>query len=431
MSDEAKSLKDWITKHGGFVNESLEVRTTESGYRGVYTRDCISKGKLLLRIPDACVIQFSPETSKFSASVELMVRLMEERKKEDSTYKPYLESLPANIESLLDWSPEEMENLSGTHLYTTAKSDCGGAMLLHNYTNNVKPKLSIAFENAEFLFAAKAVTSRSFSINSGGKESNKGPFLIPYVDLLNHSLSRKCTTIKRDSKTKSFFMEAEREIAANEEVFHRYGANLTNAQTLQTYGFVAFDGDTTPVTLMRDEVIQICRREGICPPENVEWNPLECWRAKVDVITERLPSVLPISLDNMISQELLTLLCVLCMPRESFIEYEAKPHLFEETILEDPSMGTIVYCTLHAIAEAKLNSYDEPLLSVISRLKSVPKGSRTELALTVKAEELRTLVGLQMLIRDQLSNLEASEDEYSEVSDSPATNPSAKRHRAS
>ncbi|KAL7581232.1 hypothetical protein ACA910_006010 [Epithemia clementina (nom. ined.)] len=75
-----------------------------------------------------------------------------------------------------------------------------------------------------------------------------GPYLLPCIDLLNHSsvtttsttttttTTQKCTTLQ---KTPNYFiMQAERPIRAGEEICHSYGNDLTASQCLQTFGFV-------------------------------------------------------------------------------------------------------------------------------------------------------------------------------------------------
>ena len=91
--------------------------------------------------------------------------------------------------------------------------------------------------------------------------SYQGPYLLPYIDLLNHApkgTSKHVTTLRRDADG-SFVMVAERNIAIDEEVCHSYdsgaakpddgGSNgeeqstssLNSAQLLQTFGFVDVD----------------------------------------------------------------------------------------------------------------------------------------------------------------------------------------------
>ena len=64
-------------------------------------------------------------------------------------------------------------------------------------------------------------------------ETYHGPYLLPYVDLLNHSprgSAERATTLRRDADG-SFFMVAERDIAAGEEIRHSYDPPGTTATT--------------------------------------------------------------------------------------------------------------------------------------------------------------------------------------------------------
>lgn len=84
-----------------------------------------------------------------------------------------------------------------------------------------------------------------------------GPYLLPYIDLLNHSPQsspKHVTTLRRDPTDGSFFMIAERDIAIGEEICHSYdvgdtivdarqniSSSFSSAQMLQTFGFVDVD----------------------------------------------------------------------------------------------------------------------------------------------------------------------------------------------
>jgi len=68
-------------------------------------------------------------------------------------------------------------------------------------------------------------------------ETYHGPYLLPYVDLLNHSprgSPGRVTTLRRDADG-SFFMVAERDIAAGEEIRHSYDPSGTTATTADEY----------------------------------------------------------------------------------------------------------------------------------------------------------------------------------------------------
>lgn len=105
---------------------------------------------------------------------------------------------------------------------------------------------------------------KSSEVSTPGNDY-QGPYLLPYIDLLNHAprlSSKHVTTLRRDADG-SFLMVAERDIAVGEEVCHSYdsgdgvdaansatddeeddelnetpSSSLTSAQLLQTFGFV-------------------------------------------------------------------------------------------------------------------------------------------------------------------------------------------------
>ena len=205
---------------------------------------------------------------------------------------PYVGSLPGRYDSLLDWTPEEVGSyLRGTSL----GASCGGGegALRERFEGTVLPYLrrvgaggttcedggdargrdakrrrtgggdgrpeGAAADGLYPLFreACMCISTRAFHMNSspspGGDEAGgtayDGPFLLPYVDLLNHAPAgsrSQVTTLRRDAGTGDFVMVAERDIAGGEEVCHSYSSadggdgdgGLNSAQTLRTFGFV-------------------------------------------------------------------------------------------------------------------------------------------------------------------------------------------------
>jgi hypothetical protein len=111
------------------------------------------------------------------------------------------------------------------------------------------------------------ISTRAFHMSShndsGGAATTvssdyDGPYLLPYIDLLNHaplSSAKHVTTLRRDPTDKSFVMIAERDISVGEEICHSYdvadtvdatrkqseSSSFTSAQLLQTFGFVDVD----------------------------------------------------------------------------------------------------------------------------------------------------------------------------------------------
>eukprot|EP00804_Cyclotella_cryptica_P014883 CCRYP_019673-RA/>CCRYP_019673-RA protein AED:0.32 eAED:0.32 QI:0/-1/0/1/-1/1/1/0/680 len=176
--------------------------------------------------------------------------------------------------------------------------------------------------NAEDLYnlfrrGCMCISTRAFHMQSTSSSDTgdyQGPYLLPYIDLLNHAptfSSKHVTTLRRDPHDGSFVMIAERDIEKGEEICHSYDSgghddiadvdgededeinrsklnanlsSLTSAQLLQTFGFVDVKGaierlshclkedkslstvngsqpqtNLTPAIITKDEICQTCK----------------------------------------------------------------------------------------------------------------------------------------------------------------------------
>ena len=138
-------------------------------------------------------------------------------------------------------------------------------------TSTVESNSSEISDQLEYLFplfreGCMCISTRAFHMqfptnssdnsttDTNSDNSYRGPYLLPYIDLLNHAprcSSKHVTTLSRDTDG-SFVMLAERDIAIDEEICHSYDSGgvannqestqesdgLNSAQLLQTFGFV-------------------------------------------------------------------------------------------------------------------------------------------------------------------------------------------------
>ncbi|KAG2454038.1 hypothetical protein HYH02_001079 [Chlamydomonas schloesseri] len=206
----------------------------------------------------------------------------------ESGWAAYVGTLPASCpDCLLNWSKEEKKDLEGTVLEELGPDPAADAFKRH-----VAPILAArrdlwprqAAEVAEaadatdadlalFVRVAGLVQSRAFHLEaqnwvSGAKEISKldgggtQVFLLPGIDMINHSHNpaRRNAHLQRLNVAEAaaaklteaagapegveayFVMRADKPIAAGEEVLHTYG-NLSDAQLLQTYGFLDSEDD--------------------------------------------------------------------------------------------------------------------------------------------------------------------------------------------
>ena len=232
-------------------------------------------------------------------------------------YTPYINSLPESYDTLLQgksWPDEDIEKiLGGTTLGQIVLHDRQYKTFRRRYEQSIRPYLqsnSIVINSSPtatgtynsksndedehyynlFEKACSCISTRGFHLRNNNvsplssatpihgstlkndEEKNySGPFLLPFIDLLNHSSSSsiKCTTLQRGkppieslplskslNKQESFFMIAERDIKCGEEILHSYGDELTSTQLLQTFGFVEDANIQRAVTLSPQEAMK-------------------------------------------------------------------------------------------------------------------------------------------------------------------------------
>jgi len=208
----------------------------------------------------------------------------------------YLNSLPNDYDSILvesSWPDEDIDIfLAGTTIGSIAQKDRLSNTLRERFDLSVKPYLiankiiGVEDDNDDDLFAlfqkaCACVSTRGFHLghsNNDGRNNENverqhhkekeeetdsstddytGPFLLPFIDLLNHTSSAhvKCTTLQRNTMARRssnntnttttstdgsgyFSMMAERHVNKGEEILHSYGQNLTSGQLFQTFGFI-------------------------------------------------------------------------------------------------------------------------------------------------------------------------------------------------
>lgn len=362
---------EWMAAHGGIVHPHLNLfAQLPNDDRGVIAKAAISKGEKLLLIPkDLCMTvptgediaasaatapeagpssralaTLDPQPSNFMATVLLLMA----EKAAMSRYAPYLATLPPSHNSLVTWTDQQLSLLNGTAL-----EDRGGKRCPEIYTQEVLPIITShasvwpleACDLEAFTWALGMVQSRAFHLSSatdrvtGSSDSSNNTclYLIPAVDMLNHSSSqdRRCTELQlikvgpaiqgAAAPREFFYMEAQRDIAKGEEILHSYG-DLSDAQLLHTFGFVELvdgsaDGgsiDINPhntVHVPMELVVECAGSLGRVSDQELE-ERLEVLRSAglLDVARE-------VPLKNPLSDALLTVVQVLLMDRKGFEVY--------------------------------------------------------------------------------------------------------------
>lgn len=340
-------------------------------------------------------------------------------------FGPYLDSLPDSYDTLLDassWPDEDVSTLlGGTALGMMVQEERRNHTLKERCNLSVKPylkhvglwaedcddeaKKSSQFH--EFQQACACVSTRGFHLQQADGETSattesargpadgnySGPYLLPYIDLLNHSTEKKCTTLQRDTSDGTFTMIAERPINAGEDICHAYGTGLTSAQLLQTFGFVETgaskraagnewgsddeDGSdvsnkvrygTTPVTISAQAVLRACHSviDSSFPEElsqTMEENdiPDETWGLPTkerDILSHGLISDdIIVTAGEPLPDELVTLCCLPFLPDEVYAEWSSDSCLWSAEILEDYFLGKLALRALMKVLGTKMEQY--------------------------------------------------------------------------
>jgi hypothetical protein len=486
MSDHSKSppwylaLVDWINGAGGHIHQSLEL-TNEDGIRGIACRDAIAKDELLIRLPASVVLsgESMPATygSKHASPwLTCLAALCQAYNDKNSEYQPYLDSLPSDYEHLFQWTNDQVqEYLKGTTLGTIVQDDRSRRTLEERFSSSVEPYLIYtgalslqADEKLEhFRQVCMVLSTRGFHLHQSAPalsqqqqqpQQYSGPYLLPFIDLLNHNPARSCTTLNRNDNG-TFTMSAQRNLTRGEQVCHSYGNGLSSAQCLQTFGFVPKEsiqraatkwgehevirnGAVTPAVISRDDLVHACRemiesdypsQVQSCVIESGRQD--EVWNVQVDfccrtiddlVSSEQLP-IFYYSDNEPLSDELVTTCTLLLLPEEAFEDFMSdSPALLDSSILQDYYLGKLVCRSLLTAIDNKKCSYGSSIESDSNKLQQLYNKNgehaavselRARYGLTIRIEEMASLDRLRIQVLQLVDSLDNADFDNEEESD--------------
>jgi hypothetical protein len=425
MHDSYSSLTKWIRSHGGYVHKALSLKGAGTN-RGIFAESSLSAGDKLVSIPARLSINGSELGTSYGdkrASNWLRcIAAFYKAQGGSKFYQPYLDSLPQDYESLLNWSDAEVASyLSGTTIGKQLAEDRMSKVFETQYKSAVRPYLVhvgalqendmvSSQETNQFQQACMCVATRGFHLHDTHDYS--GPYLLPWIDLLNHDPVEKCTTLQWDSGY--FTMVADRDIEAGEEIRHSYGSDLTSAQLLKTFGFVTeravnhvLSGtagrETTPAVISKQEIVFASRhvsfsrfpamiqdymKNQLMADEHWELNDFE------DRDLSFLPDEFLIKPEDPLSDELITICAALLIPQDAY--EEIVDSLVDRSILDDYYLGKLICSTLLHVVRAKFTTYKSTKDNdaTILRQSLETNCPRAVYGLTVRLEERRCLSNL-------------------------------------
>jgi hypothetical protein len=296
-STTGHSLIDWASQHGAFISESIGIRSTEYGGRGLFALEDISANTELIMLPghlqlgvgqlaegdDVEMQSFARELpwrdvlDQGLAFLPLSVALLSEmRKGAASVFAPYLGEIPTEYTNAVaptsDTGFGMDDDLFGLETWapiTAQKVTSRRQAMISLHERLAPPSLALR----DLCWAAATVCSRSL-VRQRVRELTPfqaqqiGDFcasdhsrLLPVIDLVNHGGRGANAKVSHlggdnnspsDEKTQDPFstsLISTREITAGAEVLLDYGAG--NERLLLDYGFVLphQSGDTVTLRL--------------------------------------------------------------------------------------------------------------------------------------------------------------------------------------
>ena len=168
----------------------------------------------------------------------LTTYILQERRKESTFWKPYLDILPECYDNFpIFYTEDERQWLKGSPFLKQVYEKIADIDEDYATICRAVPEYS-QFPVAEFSQVRMAVSSRIFGMQIDGVKTDG---FVPYADMLNHRRPRQTSWTYEQSRN-GFIIESLEEIKRGEEVLDSYGKKC-NSRFLLNYGFIVLNND--------------------------------------------------------------------------------------------------------------------------------------------------------------------------------------------
>lgn len=240
-------LKRWLN-----IKDNMKIFNRPQ--RGIYSTENIKKGVSIIKIKSKFLIEYNKIYKKYPIEdIEeknslVAYFLVIENNKKDSFWKEYINSLPENLDEFLYyWDDKKINLLKNTSMTTEDFYSLDDHLeclisdyeIINSYNkeNNILNINDDDFFN-EYIRMRILVGSRIFGYKKDNEDESG---IVPYVDMINHSVKSN-TTWYYDDEKKSFILEAIKNIPKGEEIVDDYG-DKNNIDFLLYYGFTLKDNE--------------------------------------------------------------------------------------------------------------------------------------------------------------------------------------------
>ncbi|KAJ5302171.1 hypothetical protein N7508_007034 [Penicillium antarcticum] len=369
FQQQSDSFVSWLQATPGVkLNSNLrlaDLRASGAG-RGVVAQSNIPEGDELFSIPRGVVlaVQNSELKTLLGQDVEqlgpwlslMLVMLYEYLQGEKSRWAPYFRVLPSRFDTLMFWSPAELNELQAStivekigregaeqsilekiapvvkgnpalfpppHGVASFDGDAGAGALLE--LAHVMGSLIMAYafdiEKAEDDDDDEGeAADDSYMTDDEEEQLPKG--MVPLADLLNADADRNNARLYQEDG--NLVMKAIKPIQQGEEIFNDYG-EIPRADLLRRYGYVTENYAQYDVVEL--SLSSICQAAGL-ENADIASQPRLQFLEELDILDDGYVIPRPInanpSLEDILPAELVILLTTLALPEEGFKQRQSK-----------------------------------------------------------------------------------------------------------
>ena len=170
--------------------------------------------------------------------------LLQERRNPTSFWKPYLEILPTDYDTMpIFFSEDDLNWLIGSPFLNQVRDKISDLKKDYEAILNVANEFSMnSFK--EFCWARMTAASRIFGIVIG---ENKTDAFVPLADMLNHRRPKQ-TSWSYNNEKQGFVIESMENIKKGEQIYDSYGKKC-NSRFFLHYGFIVLENDGNEVAV--------------------------------------------------------------------------------------------------------------------------------------------------------------------------------------
>ncbi|KAF2031437.1 SET domain-containing protein [Setomelanomma holmii] len=395
----------WLQRSGAEISPKVklaDLRHAQAG-RGVVATQDIAEHEVLFRIPRSAIL--SVENSILSTEIPastfemlgpwlslILVMLYEYLNGDASNWSPYFSVLPAEFNTLMFWSEDELAELQASAVVGKIGKEGANESFTKGLLPVIKEFAEVFFagdvrakQRAEemrdernlelmhkmgslimaYAFDVEPATPRKDVDEEGFAEEEEDEALpkgmVPLADMLNADADRNNARLFYENHVLD--MKALKPIRHSEEIFNDYGP-LPRSDLLRRYGYITdnytqYDVVEIPMELVED----VANRAGIESAERIEYlDEQEIVDSGYDLTASS-----PFTLQESLSPELIILIETLLQSQDEFDRLKSKGKLPKP----EKMTGDAAHL-LHEIVKARIAQYPTTLEDDSRSLEAAP-----------------------------------------------------------